>query len=316
MKNIIYNLSNEEYHNGEGYRDYISSTSLKHYLVSPRYYLFMRDNPQPPSAAQLLGTLFHDLMATLAIANGDWNKGYGEWKAGLAMFDPPVNTRTGKPYGADTKTYAEIYQAFLEANAGKVVVDTAVADIASDMAHSLLFDCGATSSQVLKLLKWGTPEVSVFHETEDGIKIKIRPDLLTPKKIVDWKSTNLTSLTEEAINRVILKYGYHISAAQYQWEMHEVTGRWYDFILVFMQTCPPFDAVMVDMRNYGYQYVESLETVVLGPGAIQFEELLKLHTRCRQANEYPGAETFIPGDRYRIMEIEPPRYYANRFMED
>ena len=152
--------------------------------------------------------------------------------------------------------------------------------------------------------------------TEDGIKVKIRPDLLSPKKIVDWKTTTLDDLTEESINHTILRYGYHISAAMYQYIYHAVTGKWLDFYLVFVQKQPPFDCVMVDMANYGYRYLPDADMVIPGPGALEFKRLLDLHTKCVKANEWPGAEIFIPGDKYRIMEIEPPRYYANKFIEE
>lgn len=316
MKDIIYGLSNEDYHNGEGYRDYISSTSLKHYLKSPRYFKFMQDNPQPQTEAQKFGSLFHDLMAYLAESKGDWQRGYSEWLGRIARFNPPVNEKTGQSYGITTKAYREAYESFIQSNIGKWIADTKETDLASDMAHSLLNDCGTTSDQVRKLLKWGKPEVSVFYETEDGIKLKVRPDLLTSNKIVDWKTFAGDDLTEESINRVILKYGYHISSAQYQWVYNKVTGKWVTFYLVFVQKQPPYDCVMVDMSNYGYRYIKEWDMVQTGPGAVEFQRLLDLHTRCVKTNEWPGAETFIPGDKYRIMEIEPPRYYQNKFIDE
>ena len=315
MKNLIYGLSNEDYHNSPPYSEYLSSSQLKLYLRSPKYARYMMDNPQPQTEAMRFGSLFHDLMASMAEHNGDWD-GVKVWRFNYAVFEPPINSKTGQPYGATTKAYAEAYAQFEDENADKIIASQDDLDLAYEMCHSLWCKCGSTSEQVRKLLKWGKPEVSIFYETEEGIKIKIRPDLLTSNKIVDWKSFAGDDLTEESINRVILKYGYHISAAQYQWVYNKVTGKLVTFYLVFIQKQPPYDCVMVDMSNYGYRYIKEWDMVQTGPGAVEFQRLLELHTRCVKVNEWPGAETFIPGDKYRIMEINPPKYYANRFMEE
>lgn len=315
MENIIYGLSNEDYHSSPPYSEYLSSSQLKLYLHSPKYARYMMDNPQPQTEAMRFGSLFHDLMAYASqIPNG--LRAYDRWSEDIAVFEPPENEKTGKPYGSTSNIYTNAYAKFLQDNAGKTMASAEEVKLIGNMFVSLIYDCGNTSAQVNKLLKWGKPEVSIFYETEEGIKIKIRPDLLTSNKIVDWKSFAGDDLTEESINRVILKYGYHISAAQYQYVYNKVTGKWVTFYLVFVQKQPPYDCVMVDMSNYGYRYIKEWDMVQTGPGAVEFQRLLDLHTRCVKANEWPGAETFIPGDRYRIMEIEPPKYYANRFMEE
>lgn len=315
MDNIIHGLSNEDYHRGDGYRDYLSSTQLKAYAKSPKFAKFMLDNPQEETDAMRFGTLFHDLMAYASQIDNAL-RAYDKWREDIAVFEPPENEKTGKPYGITTNAYKDAYEKFLQSNIGKTIASAEEVKLIGNMFVSLIYNCGSTPEQVRKLLKWGKPEVSIFYETEDGIKIKIRPDLLTPKKIVDWKTTTLDDLTEESINRAILRYDYHISAAMYQYVAKQVLGKWLDFYLVFVQKQEPYDCVMVDMANYGYRYLPDADIVIPGPGAIEFSNLLKLHTKCVKSGEWPGAETFIPGDKYRIMEIEPPRYYANKFIED
>lgn len=317
MTDTIYDLSNEDYHFKEPYREYLSSSVLKHYLKSPKVAKFAIDNPaEGKSEALQFGTLFHDLMEYMARTNGIWTQGYDAWRAGLAQFDPPVNTKTGVYYGANTKAYAEAYAQFEEENKGKTIVEAKTADLVSDMAHALLNDCGSTSVQVRKLLKWGKPEVSHFIEYE-GLKFKWRPDLETRRKIVDWKTVSTDDLSEENINRIILKFGYHVSAAFYQFFEHERTGLWKTFYLVLVSKVAPYDAVMVDMCNYGYRYLPEYDMVVPGPGAIEFKKLLDLHIKCTRENAWPGAETFITSDNgVRVMEIQPPRYYQSKFIEE
>ena len=311
MSDVFYNIPNEQYHHGEGFEEYLSSTQLKGYAVSPKFARFMLDNPQVQTAAMHFGSLFHDCMSAIAIG-----KTPEEALDTIVTFEPPVNEKTGQPYGATTKAYKEAYEAFCATRPEVKPTTKEEKETVAKMLHSLLNDCGATSEQVRKLLKWGDPEVSILYETEDGIKVKARPDLLTRGKIIDWKTTTLDDLTEESINRTILRYGYHISAAMYQWVAKQVLGEWKDFYLVFVQKQEPYDCIMVNMVNYGYRYMPDIDMVIPGPGAMEFKRLLDLHTKCVNANEWPGAETFIPGDKYRIMEIMPPRYITNKYLDE
>lgn len=327
IETVIYGLSNDLYHRGEPYNEYLSSTQLKAYAKSPKFAKFMIDNPPVETEAMRFGTLFHDCMAALTVKNGKL-QGLDDWRNGIAVFEPPENPKTGAPFGSATNKYKEAYANFLQTNEGKLIAPKEDIETVMCMVEALTNGHSATSKQVLKLLEWGKPEVSIFYETEDGIKLKIRPDRLTDRKIVDWKSIALDDLTEESINRVILRYGYHISAAMYQYVAKQVFGKWYDFLLVFAQKQPPYDCVMVDMSHgvqdlftgqplcYGFHYDKDTDTLDIGVGAREFDNLLQLHTKCKKTNEYPGAEAFIPGDMYRIMEIVPPRYYQSKFTEE
>lgn len=314
---VIHGLSNEEYHNGEPWRGYVSSTQLKHYLRSPKAFRFAQDNPTEQTEAQRFGSLFHDLMACLAAANGEWAQGYEAWLGGLARFDPPINERTGQPYGTTTKAYAEAYQQFLADNEGKIIVNTTDSDLASDMAHSLLNDCGSTSEQIKKLLKWAKgSEVSYFYEDGNGIRLKIRPDMLTSNKVIDWKTCSLDSLDEETIARQIIRYGYHISLSMYQFVLHEMTGRWYKPYLVFVSKTPPHDSVICDISSWCYFFTDDEEPIVgMGVGAQEFRRLLDLHTECVRNNEWPGIESAIKTDN-KIMEVPVPWWYEKRYLEE
>lgn len=327
MEPIIYGLSNEQYHRGEEERQYLSSSLLKKYLISPKAYKHFIDNStEEKSDALRFGSLFHMAMEKF--------QQFGTIDAFydcVAIFTPPKNDKTGQPYGTTTKAYAEAYKQFLADNQGKEIATLEEARLIDDMVGALVRPSvgGATARQVLKLLRWGRPEVSFFYETENGIKLKVRPDLLTRKKIIDWKTTTSDDLTEESINRTILKYGYHISAAMYQYVVHEITGVWRDFILVIVSKVAPHDCVMVDMSHgirdpytgqitcYGYYYDRESDIVEMGCGAMEFKKLLDLHIRCTKENHWPGAEQAIPDNNgVRILEIQPPRYYSNKFIEE
>lgn len=306
----IYGLSNDAYHHQPPYRNYLSSSQLKLYLKSPKAAKFALDNSTgEKSDALRFGSLFHDCMAAMA-------EGASQCEAmdAIAVFEPPTNEKTGQPYGNTTKAYAAAYEEFIGLLRGSLVAAKDEKELVGAMLDSLVSKSGATSEQVRKLLKWGKPEVSHFIEYE-GCKFKWRPDLETDYKIVDWKTVSTDDLSEENINRIILKYGYHISAAMYQFFEHERTGIWKQFILVIVSKVAPYDCIMVDMANYGYR--TEYDLVIPGPGAMQFQELLNLHIKCSRENEWPGAETIIPPDNgVRILEIQPPHWYENKFLSE
>lgn len=308
----IHGLSNEQYHHEAPYSKYLSSSQLKLYGKSPRHAKFMLDNPVEEKSETLrFGSLFHDCMA--AMAEG---ASLCEVLDAIEVFEPPVNKSTGKPYGPTSNPYKEAYETFASSMHETLISTAEERDLVSAMLNSLLYGSGSTSEQVRKLLKWGKPEVSHFIEYQ-GCKFKWRPDLETRKKIVDWKSTTTDDLSEESLNRIILKYGYHISAPFYQFFTHEQTGVWKDFYIVFVSKVPPYDSVMVDMANYGYRYLPDADIVISGCGAMEFKRLLDLRIKCTKEVHWPGAENNIPDNNgVRVLEITPPRYYERKFFDE
>lgn len=311
---VIHGLSNEQYHNGAEESQYLSSSLLKKYLISPKCYKYYIDNPiEEKSDALRFGSLFHDCMA--ALAEGAT---LCEVIDAIAAFEPPINEKTGQPYGSTTKAYAAAYEKFISELNGVLASTAEEKELASAMLNSLLYDSGATSEQVRKLLKWAkATEVSYFYETEDGIKLKVRPDLLTNGKIVDWKTCSLNSLDEDSIARQIIKYRYDVSLSMYQYVLHAIEGKWYTPILVFVQKQEPFDAVMCDISEWCYQYFPDEDFVKHGVGAMEFKRLLDLHTECVKNNEWPGAESSIEADgNTRIMKPAIPYWLGMKYFEE
>lgn len=319
MEQIIHGLSNEQYHNGEEEREYISSSQLKKLAVSPKYFRYCLDNPEPETDAMRLGSLFHDLMACSAEHYDNGVKALTQWMDGIAVFDPPINDKTGQPYGNTTKAYKEKYDAFLQANEGKLIASKTEVNTVIAMHKSLLLDCGDTSKQVCKLLKWAKEtETSYFYEGENGIKLKVRPDLLTKgRKLIDWKSTSLTSLDEESIAKTIINYGYHISLSQYQYVLHELRGIWYVPYLILVQKQPPFDSVIVDISEWCYNYDKEYDLVSMGVGALEFKRLYDLLTECTLKDEWKGIESSLPKDeKVKIMKPAVPTWYGMRILNN
>lgn len=307
MEPIIHGLSNEAYHHEKPYSDYLSSSQLKLYLKSPKAYKHAIDNPtEEKSDALRFGSLFHDCVA--ALAEGAT---LCEVIDAIAAFEPPINEKTGQPYGGTTKAYAVAYEKFTESLDDTIVATREDKELVGAMLNSLLRDSGATSEQVRKLLEWGEPEVSYFVEYE-GCKFKFRPDLQTKgHKLIDWKTVSTDDLSEHSINAQIAKYGYDISAAMYMFFYHEVHGVWPTFYWLFISKQPPYDAVLCDASEWTYKQEDGITLPQVG--AIKFARLRDLHIKCTREQNWPGAEINIP-EGYkgrRIMLPTPPPWEIN-----
>lgn len=310
---ILHGLSNKAYHFEQPYTDYLSSSQLKWYGNSPKYFRHKFDNPEEENSDALrFGSLFHDLMASCTEHYNNGSLAYLQWLDKIAVFTPPVNEKTGQAYGTATKAYKDAYETFVQVCEGKLIASQAEVDTIFAIQESLLCDCGSTSEQVRKLLKWGSAEVSHFVEYE-GCKFKFRPDLETKHKIIDWKTVSTDDLSERSINSIISKFGYDISAAFYQFMEHEQSGEWKQFYWVFVSKQPPYDAVMVDASRWTYDYDRETDIVMPQVGAIKMKALLERHIKCVRENQWPGAEIYIPktDNGLRIMLPTPPSWEIN-----
>jgi len=246
IKDTIENLSNEDYHKGELYKDFCSSTQLKDYLVSPKFARYKKMNPKMfeiSKEASEKGTLYHNCLESL-VRTGSMDA----FKNSVIVFEPPINPTSGKPYGYETNKYQDALALVMNDNPGKDIVSQSDLTLVLKMVDELLNGCRQTSKDIRQLIKWGKPEISHFVEYK-GCKFKYRPDVETAKKIVDWKTVAVDDLHEDTINKIITKFKYDISAAFYQFMEHERSGDWKQFYWVFQQKSPPYDAVLVSAEN-------------------------------------------------------------------
>lgn len=302
---IIEDLSNELYHHGEGYDQYLSSTQIKDFLVSPKYARYKKEHPEEfaiSDDALEFGSLYHAYMESL-VRYGD-SRSFDET---YHVFDAPVNDKTGKPYGRDTQKYIAALELARQDHPDWEYISQDRIDLVRRMVDELLHNCGETSKQIKTIINQGRAEISHFVEYE-GCKFKFRPDVETKRKIVDWKTVAVDSLHKGTIAKTITKFGYGISAAFYQFFEHEQSGEWKDFYWVFQQKSAPYDAVMVSASQWAYSYNKQYDFVSMGPSAMLFKKLLDQYIECQRSGDYPGAEVFIePNFRgRRIMDIDAP----------
>lgn len=301
-------ISNDKYHNGEEYKDFISSSSLKHYLISPKYAKWARDNKDPKETEALLrGSVYHDLLGSLANF-GDFSWFDNHW----AVFTPPVNEKTGKAYGYDTKAYNEAHEEAVMQSGGKQLCFKHERDEALTMVQELLEGNRHLSPIIKQFLKNGKAEQSHFLKYQ-GVGFKYRTDLKTRKAMVDWKTTTLENPKAEQFSRQIDKFGYHISAAFYQFMEHQLTGKWRKFYWVVQEKNPPYDFTILDSSEWTWK-INSDGTVEPKAGAMEFIKLMEQHILCEENQQWDGYSLFIQPDwkGYRIGVPEVPGYVKQR----
>ncbi len=314
-------IPNDEYHNGEKYSDFISSTRLKWYLTSPKWYKFLVDNPQESKIslkAAMEGSVYHDMLASM-VNNGNLDGFNNTW----FVFKPPIHDKgryEGQPFGITSGAYMEAYESAKQANPGKETTSDTEIALAKDMINQLLYHNHHYSYTFRKFIEWGKAEQSCFCEYR-GHRFKYRKDLATKTKMIDWKTTVETELHESNIAKLIVKFKYDISAAFYQFFEHQITGKWKPFYWIFQQKSKPYDAVLVSADRWAYEITNETDVngdriVIPKYGALKFQQLLEQHIWCEENDAYPGASVFIEPDykQHRVMYPQVPGWKKNEEM--
>lgn len=137
----------------------------------------------------------------------------------------PINERTGKPYGRDTKAFSE----WQSLNPEMVVIDPWIRTMLDRMPV-----------EIADIFAAGKPEVSVLREeTKTGLPIKARIDSLDGMAtITDLKTCN--DCDGSAIDREIRRHLYWFQEAFYRMIMLQETGETHRFQFVFCEKRPPF----------------------------------------------------------------------------
>ena len=303
-------ISNDVYHKSELYAEFISSTSLKHYAISPKYAKWAKSNPKSiGQEAALKGSVYHDMLASIT-NTGDMTGFDNNWK----VFAPPINQRTGKPYGIDSQAWQGEYALQLEDADGKELCSQAEVDLASRMVNALYRNPHLTKDVEL-LIKHGKAEQSHFTYYQ-GAGFKYRTDLKTATKIADWKSTTLEHPKVDHFHKSIIKFGYHISAAMYQFFEHQITSEWKKFFWIVQEKEPPNDFTILDSENWTWK-INNDGTIEPKIGALMFLKLMEQHILCTEKNEYPGYSIFIQPDwkGHRIGFPEVPGWYVKQMFD-
>jgi len=311
-------ITNNDYHNGERYREFVSSSDLKKIQVSPLWLKYCKEHPEEDEdvkAWSLEGGCYHDMLSSITNTGG-----MDEFDRNTAVFEPPVNPSTGNPYGYNTQKFQDAYNFFLSQNAGKTVYSEIEVENAKTMIETLRNGNKHLSKIVNKLLSIGKAEVSFFcqHSANDLIQydsglLKIRPDLFTFNKIIDWKTVTRINgeapLKQDQFAKVISKYGYGFSAAMYQYVTWMITGHWKAFYWVVQDKLPPYDYNIISADQWAFE-VSNGQMIGIGKHAEIFLKSLEQYLYCHEKNEWPGVSIFTKPDYrgQRIAQCKVPGY--------
>lgn len=306
-------ITNDEYHNGDRFSKFISSSELKQLQVSPKWFRYSQDNPSDARTisleSELKGSVYHDLLCCIV------NTGSTEsFKNACAVFTAPVNVKTGKPFGYDSQTFLSAYNEFSALNPGKEIYSQTEIDLAENMIRELRFGNTHLSKDINLLIKRGNAEVSHFVEYQ-GAYFKCRTDLETPTNIVDWKTCQDGVPKVENWSKQVVKMGYDISAAFYQFFCFISTGRWKTFYWVAQEKTPPYDFNLIDASNWTFE-IDRDGQVIPHSGAIKFIKLMETYILCLEKDEWPGYSVFTQPDYrgHRIAVSQVPGYESGRIL--
>lgn len=306
-------ITNDDYHNGERYAKFISSSELKQMLVSPKWFRYAQDNPAETRTISLenatKGSVYHDLLCSIVNTGG-----IEDFKNSWSVFEAPINDKTGKPFGYDTKAFMSAYEEFKYMNPGKEICSQSDIDLAENMIKELRVGNKHLSADINFLIKHGKAEVSHFVEYQ-GAYFKFRTDLETSTKIVDWKSCQEKVPKVENWSKQVVSMGNDISAAFYQFFCFISTGKWKTFYWVAQEKTPPFDFNLIDSSNWTFEITNDGQ-VVPHSGAFKFIKLMEMYIQCLEKDEWPGYSVFTRPDYRgrRIAESQVPVHESNKII--
>jgi hypothetical protein len=181
------NMTEEEYNALHGYR----STSFKE-IFEYGLYDHILPAPRKERAAFTFGNLLH----TMVLEPEELKKRYAP------MFESDLNKNTNK--------YKELKKEFEAENAGKIIVSREDYDKAVTMREVVMNRYG-------NIIETSKREIVFQHETEDGIKLKVKMDCINEKYglIFDLKSTG-DELNRNNVQWNCQKYNYDLQAAFYE----------------------------------------------------------------------------------------------------
>ncbi len=260
---VLKNEPADEYHAKADH--YLSSHRLADFIRCPWLYRkkLVGLIPDADSAAYLVGRASHTRIL----------EGVEVFKAVYA-FGGPINEKTGKPYGAATKAYAD-----WAAAQGKPVLSQEQVDLIEQMAAGV-----AMNDEAVGLLSRGRAE-GVLRADYCGTPCQIRIDWLNPRRgIVDLKTCDDLTWFEADARR----YGYHRQAAFYQAVLAEAIGKDVPVHLVAVEKREPF-------RCGVWAFGEA----TLEQARIENEHAIRHLLACRALDDWPTGY-----EEVRVLEVQ------------
>lgn len=276
-------ISNEDYHAGEG----ISSTSVKHFLKTPRTYQAYNTGEITFNASDVMdtGTVTH-CMVLQPDEIDDQIIVHPE------LLKPTQKMREATKIKADIQERIEVWDEFEKHSAGKLVVSARQFDDARFMTDAVLAD-----PECRRLLKNGIPEMSGYYkDPETGLLLKYRPDWKHPDYLADLKTCGNGS--KYGFKKSIESFKYQLSASHYLEGENILEGNDHrTFIFLCVENKAPWLVSVYVLEDESLRHGDWLR-----------RKALNGIKHCQETNIYPsyngGIATTIGINQYLINEME------------
>ena len=248
----LYEVDNETYHNGPGWKSIISGSGIKKLLRSPLHFITPDERD---SAALNFGGAYH-----------------------LRILQPELyieQVKAAPKCDKRTKEGKAVFEQFQIEAAGKLIITQAEAEALDGMAERMN-QC-ETAKFILKNPGY-FERSAIFEDPTFKFLGKVRPDFDIPSLgvIVDLKSTRDAGM--DAFSRACATYDYDVQAAWYVDGMRLATGIEYDtFIFIAQEKTPPY-AVAV------YQ----ADAEFIGIGRQKCDIARAIYNECLYTDKWPG----------------------------
>ncbi len=205
--------------------DALRFSTLSRFASSDWFFREVSSDNYPETAQMAFGTAFHCYL----LEPEKFQKTY-------AMFEPPVNPKTGKPFGSTTNAYADALEEFRKS--GKIPLTESDAETIQTMFRSFV-DHGFEY-----LIENGMAEVPLLVTGEDGNDRKCKIDFLSREYgIIDVKTTgrSLSNIHgEDSFRWELRANGYPEQLTFYQNLVESIIGRVIPACLLVFETKRPF----------------------------------------------------------------------------
>ena len=259
MSNIIpsciFHEPEEEYHSRSRSGEYLSSHMLSTFQRMPyKYYARISGFLQEPEKKEyIFGSAAHKMIL----------EGEDAFNETYIVSDGPINERTGKVYGKDSKVYLD----WLSMQNGDVITTEDFAEIEL-MLNSIL-----KHKEIQELLRPAGIAEGVVRADLDGIPCQIRMDWFSPQVgIVDLKTCRDIEFFEHDMR----SFGYAFQLAFYRSVLKAATGIEY-----------PVHVIAVDKTQFhvaGYWHIPGAELDIAE--RINAAAMMRLKD-CRSKNIWP-----------------------------
>lgn len=181
-----------------------------------------------------------------------------------AAFEPPINAKTGQPFGTTTNAYKEARDQFASANQGKTLIEKQDAELIERLVDEFFFHPYAPA-----ILSGDVqPEKSILgslsFDGQTSIDVKGRLDAYTGAGLIDVKTT--ASLDDasgrDRFRYTVYDYKYIVQLAFYHRILTECYGAPFVpcWLIVFEKNAPNRVAVYAPTRRViedGYKVVDA-----------------------------------------------------------